>query len=71
MREELSKVSTENPTMDELNALPYFDAVIRETLRLYAPVSATLRMAMEEDVLPLDNPVVDRKGKVHDHIRCG
>jgi cytochrome P450 len=69
LREELTAVSTDNPTMDELNSLPYLDAVVRETLRLYAPVPATLRFAAEDDILPLDKPVKDLKGRVHDHIR--
>jgi cytochrome P450 len=69
LQEELLAVSTDNPTMDELNALPYLDAIVRETLRLYAPVAATLRIAMTDDIVPLDTPVVDRTGKVHEHIR--
>ncbi len=51
--------------MEELNSLPYLDAVVRETLRLYAPVNATLRTAMEENILPLENPVRDQNGKLH------
>jgi hypothetical protein len=38
LRNELLGVSTDNPTMNELNALPFLDCVVRETLRLYAPV---------------------------------
>jgi cytochrome P450 len=41
LREELLTVSTDRPTMDQLNALPYLDHVVRETLRLYAPVPVT------------------------------
>jgi len=55
--------------MDELNALPYLDYVIRETLRVHAPVPSTLRVAMKDDVLPLNTPYVDRKGVAHDRIR--
>jgi hypothetical protein len=32
LREELTTVPTDNPSMDELNAPPYLDAVVRETL---------------------------------------
>jgi cytochrome P450 len=41
LRDELLTVSTDNPSMDELNALPFLDCVVRETLRLHAPVTAT------------------------------
>ena len=55
--------------MDELNALPYLDAVVRETLRLHAPVSMTSRVAMKDDVLPLAIPFTDSKGVIHHEIR--
>ncbi|EAU81974.2 cytochrome P450 [Coprinopsis cinerea okayama7 len=69
LREELLTVSTDNPTMDELNALPYLDAVVRETLRLHPPVVATMRAAIADDVIPLGVPFTDRNGKVHDSIQ--
>ena len=55
--------------MDELNALPYLDAVVRETLRLHAPVPASMRQAASDDVIPLGQPVKDRNGNVIDSIR--
>ena len=54
--------------MDELNALPYLDGVVRETLRVHAPVPSTLRVAVEDDILPLTTPVTDRNGKVYESI---
>ena len=33
LREEICNTSTNNPTMDDLNVLPYMDTVVRETLR--------------------------------------
>ncbi|EPS98326.1 hypothetical protein FOMPIDRAFT_1024652 [Fomitopsis schrenkii] len=69
LREELWSVPTENPTMDELNALPYLEAVVRETLRVHAPVSETIRVAAKDDVVPLERPYVDTQGNVCDHIR--
>lgn len=69
LREELMTVSSDNVTMDELNALPYLDGVVRETLRLHTPVASTLRVAVKDDILPLSTPVTDRDGKVHEFIQ--
>ncbi|KAI0751623.1 cytochrome P450 [Daedaleopsis nitida] len=55
--------------MEELADLPYLDAVIRETLRIYAPVTTSLRVAIQDDVLPVSKPFVDRKGNVQHEIR--
>lgn len=69
LREELLEVDTDTPTMDELNALPYLDMVVRETMRVHAPVPSTIRAAVKDDVLPLNKPFTDRKGVVHDTVR--
>ncbi|KAJ6600393.1 cytochrome P450 [Mycena vulgaris] len=69
LRNELLAVDTENVTMDELNALPYLDCVVRETLRAHAPVPVSSRVAMRDDVIPLENPYTDRNGTVHETIR--
>nr|BED42983.1 cytochrome P450 monooxygenase [Trametes versicolor] len=42
---------------DKLHALPYLDAVCRETLRLHAPGPQAVRVALEDAVLPLSHPV--------------
>ncbi|TFK67144.1 cytochrome P450 [Pluteus cervinus] len=68
LREELLSVPTENPTMDELNALPYLDAVVRETLRVHTPAPSTVRIATRDDVLPLSKPFTDKRGKVQEGI---
>ncbi|KAG1855644.1 cytochrome P450 [Suillus subalutaceus] len=69
LREELLTLETETPSMDELIALPYLDAVVRETLRLHAPVPSTVRIAMKDDILPVDKPFTDKYGVVHDGIK--
>ncbi|KAJ7235227.1 cytochrome P450 [Mycena rebaudengoi] len=69
LRDELLTVSTDNPSMDELNALPYLDCVVRETLRLYAPVPLTGRVAMRDDLIPLSTPYTDVNGTVHESLR--
>lgn len=68
LREELLTVGTDNPTMEELNALPYLDAVVRETLRVHPPVEATSREAVQDDFLPFSHPIKDRHGKMIDGI---
>ncbi|PIL34519.1 cytochrome P450 [Ganoderma sinense ZZ0214-1] len=45
---------------DDLIKLPYLDAVCRETLRLYAPVSYAPRVAAKDTVIPLATPVRGR-----------
>ncbi|EIN12219.1 hypothetical protein PUNSTDRAFT_130489 [Punctularia strigosozonata HHB-11173 SS5] len=50
----------DTPTMEKLNALPYLDAVIRETLRVHASVSATTRFAMKDEVIPVSEPYTDK-----------
>ncbi|KAH9941249.1 cytochrome P450 [Epithele typhae] len=45
---------------DDLFELPYLEAVCRETLRLYAPVSSISKVAREDTVLPLRAPIVTR-----------
>ncbi|KAJ3570545.1 hypothetical protein NP233_g4328 [Leucocoprinus birnbaumii] len=68
LRDELFTIQSDNPTMDELNSLQYLDRVIRETLRLHAPVPGTTRVAVKDDIIPLDKPIVDRKGRVRDSV---
>ncbi|KAG6374890.1 cytochrome P450 [Boletus reticuloceps] len=69
LREELLSVDTETPSMDELMALPYLDAVVRETLRVHSPVPSTLRFATKDDVIPIEKPYTDKYGVMHDSIR--
>ncbi|TFK46543.1 cytochrome P450 [Heliocybe sulcata] len=64
LRSELLSVPTDTPSMDELNALPYLDAVVREMLRVHSPVPSTVRVAGRDDLIPLNKPFVDTKGRV-------
>ncbi|KAF9077282.1 cytochrome P450 [Rhodocollybia butyracea] len=68
LREELFTLSSDAPGMDELNSLPYLDHVVRETLRVHAPVTGTMRVATKDDVIPLGTPFVDKKGVERDSI---
>ena len=69
LRDELLSVDTEKPTMDELNTLLYLDAVVREILRVHAPVRATGRIAAKDDIIPLSIPITDRNGRTLDHVK--
>ncbi|OSC99352.1 cytochrome P450 [Trametes coccinea BRFM310] len=69
LREELLAVPSNTPTMEELSALPYLDMVVRETLRLHAPVAMRMREAKRDDVIPVSEPFTDRHGKVQNEIR--
>ncbi|KZT18662.1 cytochrome P450 [Neolentinus lepideus HHB14362 ss-1] len=69
LRSELFAVSNETPSMDELNALPYLDAVVREMLRVHPPVPGTMRVAGKDDIIPLNKPFVDKRGREQSVIR--
>ena len=69
LRNELFSIDTDNPTMDQLNALPYLDHVIREALRMHPPITATARVSQNDDVIPISTPITDRKGMVLNSIR--
>jgi len=48
---------------DKLMGLPYLDAICRETLRLYPPLSIARRTTSQDSVLPLGTPVRGLNGK--------
>ncbi|KAH7907837.1 cytochrome P450 [Hygrophoropsis aurantiaca] len=69
LRQELLTVESETPSMDELLALPYLDGVVREALRVHPHMPSTIRVAMKDDVIPLDTPFTDKNGQVQTEIR--
>lgn len=68
LREELRELP-ENPSPDALNALPYLDSVVRETLRKHAAAGNADRVALKDDVIPLSIPIVDKNGVTHTEIK--
>ncbi|EJF60519.1 cytochrome P450 [Dichomitus squalens LYAD-421 SS1] len=58
----------DNFDYDKLVSLPYLDAVCRETLRLYAPVTQVFRETRQDIVLPLSEPFQDIDGKMIQEI---
>ncbi|KAH9846398.1 cytochrome P450 [Lenzites betulinus] len=74
MREELMQARDDGTgklrdlDYDEVMELPYLDAVCRETLRVYPPVSALMRVVRKNAVLPLSTPIRGRDGTLMDGI---
>ncbi|KAF8554668.1 cytochrome P450 [Imleria badia] len=68
LRNELLEHGTD-PTYDELsNGLPYLDAVVHEILRVHPPIIEFTRVAIEDDVVPLSDPVRTKSGELVDSI---
>ncbi|KAI6117793.1 cytochrome P450 [Pisolithus thermaeus] len=68
LREELLAFG-EEPTYDQQqHSLPYLDAVVHETLRVHPAVTDLFRVAAEDDVIPLSEPVTTQSGKVVNSI---
>ncbi|KAJ3507575.1 hypothetical protein NMY22_g16892 [Coprinellus aureogranulatus] len=53
----------QDPNYDELNALPFLDAVCKETLRLYTPAPYAFREAKKDGILPFGTPVKTTEGQ--------
>ncbi|KAG8728829.1 cytochrome P450-dit2 [Ceratobasidium sp. 423] len=54
---------------DDLNALPYLDALCRETLRLFPPVPVIEREALKDWVVPLRYPLKGKNGNTITEIK--
>ncbi|OSC98518.1 cytochrome P450 [Trametes coccinea BRFM310] len=67
LRKELFSIGTDMPTIEQLSALRYLDNVLREVVRLHPSLPSSLRMSMEDDMLPLGEPVYIN-GVAHDRI---
>jgi len=68
LREELMQ-EPEAPTYQQLDALPYLDAVVRETLRVFPVVTGTAREATKDDLIPLSKPITDQFGNILNHVK--
>ncbi|KAK7036077.1 cytochrome P450 [Favolaschia claudopus] len=68
LRAELSVFSSSDPSYDELNALPYLEAVVSESLRLHPIIDDASRMALEDNVLPLETPIRTAYGALTDKL---
>ncbi|KAG9019419.1 hypothetical protein FRB90_002571 [Tulasnella sp. 427] len=69
LRTEVMALQTDQPSMEELNSLKYLDCVTREALRKNPVVTATIRSAEEDSMLPVSQPIVGRDGITRNEIR--
>ncbi|KAL4070026.1 cytochrome P450 [Scleroderma yunnanense] len=70
LRAALWTIPRDSPTLDEdIAKLGYLDWVVRETLRVHAPVTWTMRVAMEGDNIPVECPFSDRWGGTRNDVR--
>jgi len=69
LRKEVTDARAEHGDVpyDELVRLPYLDAVVRESMRLYAPVNAVHRTTRKDVVLPLGTPIKATDGHTDIH----
>jgi cytochrome P450 len=73
LRAECQAVPNDRPSMDEVNALPFLDQCVHESLRFDNPVANTIREAVTDQVIPLSEPVMGRDGKMMSevHVKKG
>ncbi|KAI5894181.1 cytochrome P450 [Schizophyllum commune H4-8] len=69
LRDELRSLQTDEPTMDDLNSLPFLDNFVKEVFRYYPSFTWSAREALQDDVIPLQDPFVDRRGRVCHELR--
>ncbi|KAJ4477290.1 cytochrome P450 [Lentinula aciculospora] len=60
--EVLSQMAENEPTPQDLDSMSFFNAVIKEGLRLYPIVQNVTREAQSDDVIPLEFPVTTVSG---------
>ena len=53
-----------------MSGLTYLEWVVREAMRIHAPIFSSERVAMQDDVVPLKEPYVDKSGIIRNEIRC-
>ncbi|KAJ7600333.1 cytochrome P450 [Mycena floridula] len=65
LRHEITTARENNDDLqyDDLAALPFLEAVCRETLRMYPPVSQVVKTANQDISLPLSSPITGVDGR--------
>lgn len=69
LRSELLAVPTDMPTMGELDSLVYLDAIVRESLRYHSVVEGIVKVATQDDVIPLEKPFMGIDGKMREVLQ--
>jgi hypothetical protein len=54
--------------MDQIHSLPYLERVVRESLRYHSIVPFSERLALQDDIIPVEEPYMDRYGQMRHHI---
>lgn len=68
LRQEVLSAGSDEPDFETLMALPYLHNVVRESLRFEGPVPNMGRVATEDVMVPLSQPIVGRDGKLMDSV---
>ncbi|KAJ3870026.1 cytochrome P450 [Lentinula novae-zelandiae] len=64
IREMRSRIGPDvEPIASDYDSMPFFNAVIKEGLRLHPIVPALIRQAASDDVIPLEFPVISESGE--------
>jgi cytochrome P450 len=59
----------EELTPESVNALPFLEAVARESLRFVPPIENTSREALHDDIIPVEKPYMDKNGQMQNYIQ--
>lgn len=70
LRTHLRALDPRSATLEEdVTREEYLDWVVRETLRVHAPITSTMRVCMRErDEIPVSRPFTDRNGRARGAI---
>lgn len=70
LRAEINQTHAGNLSMEQISALPYLDAVVREIMRLHPPVAFTERVALGDTIVPLDEGYTGADGNITQAVAC-
>ncbi|KAF8516702.1 cytochrome P450, partial [Hysterangium stoloniferum] len=72
LREELLSVSLSSDPGErghQIDGLPFLDKVVKESLRLNPPVHSSIRVATQDDIIPLSERLILRNGEAVDEVK--